>query len=330
MRKSYLLPLLITAAGAFPPACGQESAPLRLAQSIPMPNVEGRIDHMALDIEHRRLYVAALGNNSLEVLDLRASRVSQTVSGLKEPQGVAYVSDLGKLFVSTGGDGRCYVFSGDPLRQVSMLEIGADADNIRYDATAKRLYVGYGDGTLGAIDASTLKRAGDIGLGGHPESFQLEKAGLRIYVNVPGTRQIVVVDRIRQTVLSRWPLDHVQSNYPMALIERNSRVLLAARKPAKLIAVDTASGKIVAELDCADDADDLFYDPAKRLIYVSCGEGVIDVFAERGPDRYQEVVRIPTVVGARTSLWVPELSQLFLAVPRREGKEAAIRIYQRD
>jgi len=328
MRKAYFLTLLVAAAIPFPTVCGQDSAPLRLVQSIPMPNVEGRIDHMALDIEHRRLYVAALGNNSLEVLDLGASRVSQTVAGLKEPQGVAYVPDLGKLFVSTGGDGKCYVFSGDPLRQASMLELGADADNIRYDAAAKRLYVGYGDGALAAIDASTLKRAGDIGLGGHPESFQLEKAGPNIYINVPATRQVMVVDRIRQMVLSRWLLDDVQSNYPMALIEGSHRVLLAARKPAKLLALDTASGKIVAELDCAGDADDLFYDSAKRLIYVSCGEGVIDVFAERGPDRYQELARIPTAVGARTSLWVPELSQLFLAVPRREGKEAAIRIYQ--
>lgn len=295
-----------------------------------MPNVEGRIDHMALDIEHQRLYVAALGNNTLEVLDLRAAKVTQTITGLKEPQGVVYVRDLGKLFVTTGGDGKCYAFAGDPLRQLSVFDVGEDADNIRYDAAGKRLYIGYGNGALGAIDAFTLKRLGDIKLAGHPESFQLERTGPKIYVNVPDARQVAVVDRLKQDVLSRWPLENLQANFPMALIEADPRILVATRKPAKLVVLDSASGKMVAEMECAGDADDLFYDAEKKLVYVSCGEGVIDVFAERDPDHYQEVVRIPTAPGARTSLWVPELNQIFLAAPSRGGQQAAVRIYRRE
>jgi YVTN family beta-propeller protein len=295
-----------------------------------MPNVQGRIDHMALDIEHQRIYVAALGNNTLEVLDLRSGKVTQTVSGLKEPQGVVFVPEMGKLFVTTGGDGKCYAYSGDPLLQISVADIGEDADNIRYDGAGKRLYAGYGSGALAVIDPPTLKRLGDIKLAGHPESFQLEKAGPKIYINVPDARQIAVADRGKQNVVSTWPIEKLQANFPMALIEAEHRILVATRKPAKLVIVDSASGRIVAEMDCAGDADDLFYDVSKKFVYVSCGEGVIDVFSERDPDHYQEVVRIPTASGARTSLWVPELNQLFLAAPSRDGRQAAVHIYGRE
>ncbi len=330
MKKSVLVCLFIGAGAMLKDTYSQDSASLRLVQTIAMPNVQGRIDHMALDIEHQRLYVAALGNNTLEVLDLGAAKVRQTITGLKEPQGVVYLPEIRELFVSTGGDGKCYVYSGDPLRQLAVVDIGKDADNIRYDAAARRLYVAYGSGALAAIDPSTLKRLGDIKLAGHPESFQLEKAGPKIYVNVPDARQVIVVDRLKRQVLSTWPLEKLQANFPMALIEASQRILLATRKPAKLVVLDSVSGKIVAETDCAGDADDLFYDPAKKLVYVSCGEGVIDVFSELNPDHYQEVVRIPTAPGARTSLWVPELGQLFLAAPAREGQQAAVRIYRRE
>ncbi len=329
--KSFCFLCLLLSAGIFV-AGGrtQDRAPLRLVQTIPMPNVDGRIDHLAVDLAHKRLYVAALANNTLEVLDLNAGKVVQTVSGLKEPQGVVFVPGTGMLYVTTGGDGKCFAFSGAPLTRAAEVEAGADADNIRYDPVGKKLYVGYGDGALGAIDAPALKPAGNIKLEAHPESFQLEKSGSRIYVNVPNARHIAVIDRAKQAVLSRWPLETAQANFPMALIEANHRLLVATRKPARLLALDTASGKVVAEMECAGDADDLFYDSARKLIYVSCGEGVIDVFAERDPDHYQEIAHVPTAAGARTALWVPELNQLFLAVPRRAGQGAAIRIYLRD
>ncbi len=329
--KRYCFLCLLVSAGVFVAGGrAQEKAPLRLVRTIPMPNVEGRIDHLAVDLAHKRLYVAALANNTLEVLDLNGGKVIQTVTGLKEPQGVVLVPDTGTLYVTTGGDGKCLAFSGAPLIRTAEVEAGADADNIRYDSAEKKLYVGYGDGALGALDAPALKPAGSIKLEAHPESFQLERSGPRIYVNVPNARHIAVIDRMKQAVLSRWPIENAQANFPMALIEASHRLLVATRKPARLLALDTASGKVVAEMECAGDADDLFYDSARKLIYVSCGEGVIDVFAERDPDHYQEVARVPTAAGARTALWVPEMNQLLLAVPRRAGQEAAIRIYQRD
>lgn len=142
MGRSFVVWAIVAAGALLPGVSVQDSVPLRLFRTIPMPNVEGRIDHMAADLEHRRLFVAALGNNTLEVLDLQAARVVQTVTELREPQGVAYVPEYGRLFVTSGGDGKCHVFSGDPLRRLSVLEIGEDADNIRYDAAGKRFYVG--------------------------------------------------------------------------------------------------------------------------------------------------------------------------------------------
>jgi len=330
IKRPALVSLVIAIGTILPGIYSQNKAPLRLVQTIPMPNVEGRIDHMTLDVKHQRLYVAALGNNTLEVFDLRTAKVAQSVTGLKEPQGAAYVPDVDKLFVASGGDGKCYVFAGDPLQQLSVLEVGEDADNIRYDAAGKRVYVGYGNGALCAIDIYTLKRLGDIKLAGHPESFQLEKTGSKIYINVPDARQVAVVDRLRQNVLSVWSLENLRANFPMALIEADHRILVATRRPPKLVVLDSVSGKMVAQMDCAGDADDLFYDAVKKLVYVSCGEGVIDVFAEYDPDQYQEVVRIPTAPGARTALWAPELNRLFLAVPSRGGQQAAVRIYQGD
>jgi len=249
MRRCCFLCLLISASLTLASTHAQDKAVLRLVQTIPMPNVEGRIDHMAVDLAHKRLYVAALVNNTLEVLDLRAGKVSQTVTGLKEPQGMVFVPETGILYVATGGDGKCYAFSGDPLTRTSEVDAGADADNIRYDAAAKKLYVGYGSGALSIIDAPTLKPAGSIQLEGHPESFQLEKSGPRVYVNVPTARQIAVIDRIKQIVLARWPLETAQSNFPMVLIEASHRILVATRKPAKLLALDTASGKVVADAE---------------------------------------------------------------------------------
>ncbi len=328
MSRYFVIWAFIAAGALLPGIRGQNSAPLRLVRTIPMPNVEGRIDHMAADPEHQRLYVAALGENTLEVLDLQAARVVQSVTGLREPQGVAYVPEAGRLFVASGGDGKCYVFSGDPLRRLSVLDIGEDADNIRYDAAAKRLYMGYGGGALAAIDVSTLRRTGDVKLNGHPESFQLERSGPKVYVNVPDARQVAVVDRTKQDVLSVWRLEDASANFPMALIEADHRILVVTRRPALLVVLDSTSGKTVGQTRCAGDADDMFYDAARKLVYVSCGEGVIDVFEKHNPDRYQEVARIPTVPGARTSLWVPERDELILAVPARGGQPATMRIYQ--
>jgi len=302
--------------------------PLRLFQTIPMPGVAGRIDHLTVDLKRERLFVAALGNNTVEVLDLRAGKRIHSITGVQEPQGLIYLPELNKLFVASGGDGTCKSFDGESFHLGATIRFPDDADNVRYDPSAKLLYVGYGKGALGIADPAKGERIAEIELGGHPESFQLEKSGPRIFVNVPTAKQIAVIDRRKRTVLARWPVTQAAANFPMALDETDRRLFAGCRKPPKVLVFDTTSGKLVADLASTGDADDLFYDAARKRLYVSGGEGFISVFQQNGPDRYQALAKLATRSGARTSLFVPESSRLYLAVPLREGKEAEVRGYE--
>src|SRR4029453_18442655 len=157
---------------------------------IPLGAVRGRIDHLAIDLARHRLFVAELGNGSLGVVDLSQGKLLRQIDGLAEPQGVAYYPVTDTLYLASGGDGSLRRFKGDDLAPLGVTELGEDADNIRVDARAGRVVVGYGDGALALVDAASGTKVGDIGLPSHPESFQLEASGSRAFVNVPGARQI--------------------------------------------------------------------------------------------------------------------------------------------
>ena len=303
-------------------------AVLQLERRIPLPAVKGRIDHLAIDLLGNRLFVAAPGNNTLEVVDLAAGQRTGSIRGLHEPQGVAYVPELNRIFVANGGDGICRVFDGSSLRPVGAAKFYGDADNLRYDPAAGRIYVGYGDGSLGAVEASTAVRVADVSLPGHPESFQLEKSGPLIFVNVPRAAEIAVLDRRHMSLFAHWPVRGAGENYPLALDEEHQRLFTGCRKPPRVLVYNSVSGKEVTSFDCAGDADDLFFDAVHKRIYVSGGEGFLTVEAQRDPDRYESLERIPTAPGARTSLFVPERSRLYLAVPEGPGHPAEIRIFQ--
>lgn len=310
------------------PGGAQESAPLRQIQVIPLENVEGRIDHFSVDLKGQRLFMSALGNDTLEVFDLRTGRRIHTIPGLGAPQGNCFVPESHRLFVANDEGGIVEIFDGDSFQLLTSVDYSDDADNVRYDPRARRVFVGYGNGALGILDAESGKRLGDIKLDGHPESFQLEKNGPRIFVNVPDAREIEVVDRDKQVVTLRWPLNGDHANFPMALDELSHRLLVACRKPAELLVLDTESGRIVARVACAGDADDLFYDAARKRIYVSGGEGFLSVIEQRDADHYTPLAKIPTAPGARTSFFVPDLNRLLLAVPHRGAQQAEVRVYE--
>ncbi len=297
---------------------------------IAMPGVEGRIDHMAVDVKGRRLFAAALGNNSVEVIDLAVQRRVRSITGFREPQGIAYLPASDRFIVSSGGDGSCRVFDGQTYRETAAIDCKEDADNVRYDPASGLVYVGYGRGALGVVDLRRQTRAADIPLSGHPESFQLETGGKRIFVNIPSARQIAVIDRQRRAVIATWPVKEAEANFPMALDETRHRLFIGCRKPARLLAIDSETGRLVADLPCVGDADDLFYDAKLNRVYVSGGEGAISVFAQADADRYDLVAAIPTEAGARTSLFVPATGCLYLAVPHRGSQPAAIWVYAFD
>ena len=308
-------------------AYGQGNAPLRLAQTIPMPGVEGRIDHLSADTKGQRVFVAALGNNSLEVIDVAQGKRTKSIPGLREPQGVVYIPDLDQIIVANGNDGTVRTIDAKSFMTVSTLMVGGDADNVRFDSSTGRIVVGFGDGALAFIDPKAHKVLGTTKLAAHPESFQLEKLRPRIYVNVPNANHIAVVDSSKQTVITTWPVGQFRANFPMALDEANHRVFVGTRNPAKLVIFDAESGKQITALDISGDTDDVFFDQENKRIYVSAGDGHIDVIGQSDADHYQPITKINTASGARTSLFVPDLHKLFLAVPHRGAQEAAIRVY---
>ena len=315
-----------TALVALQTASGQ--APLTLVGAIDLPGVEGRIDHLTVDLSTQRLYVAALGNNTVEVLDLMASRHLKSVPGFREPQGIVFLPDAKLVAVANGqGEGVQLIDAGDyhPARAV---KLGDDSDNVRYDMVAKRLFVGFGGGALAALTPSDGKVLGEAKLSGHPESFQLERSGTRVFVNVPAADQIAVVDRGAMKVLATWPVVGAKSNFPMALDEANHRIFVGCRRPAKALVYDTTSGKEVGSFDIVGDTDDLFYDAGRKRLYVAGGEGFIDVVQDQGAKGFARVGRIATAAGARTALFVSEQNRLYLAVPNRGGQKAEIRIYE--
>jgi YVTN family beta-propeller protein len=300
---------------------------LKLEATIPMADVQGRIDHLSIDLKGQRLFVAALGNNSLEVIDLKENRRVHTINGLAEPQGIAYFPSTNRVFVANGKDGSVRAFDAASWKMLSSTSYGDDADNLRLDPSSGRAWVGYGGGALGELDEEGTKLA-DIKLDAHPESFQLEKNGSRIFVNLPRSRKIAVVDRRTRTVSVSWGTGGPLANYPMALDERDHRLFVVTRFPARLIVLDTDQGKRVATLPAIGDCDDVFYDERRRRIYAIGGEGGISVFQQRDGDHYDELGRIKTVSGARTGFFSADLDKLYVAVRKHESESAEIRIYR--
>jgi DNA-binding beta-propeller fold protein YncE len=312
-------------------AQGQDtSSPLTLDKVIPLEKVEGRIDHLAADVGGQRLFVAALGNNTVEILDLKAGKSIQSLPGFAEPQGIAYVPEFERIFVANGQDGTCRILDGHSLKTISSVALGDDADNIRYDEAAKRIYVGYGNGALAVLEVRSGAKLADIKLAEHPESFRLETGGPRIFVNVPKAEQIAVVDREKGKVIETWPVKEAKSNFPLFLDETNRRLFAGCRNPARVLAYDYSApaGRVITSVSISGDTDDLFYDLANKLLYASCGQGTLDVIGQVDADHYKKVKSIQTAPGARTSLFVPELKLLCLAVPHRGNQAAEIRVFK--
>lgn len=305
-----------------------ELATLKLTKTIPLPGVKGRFDHFAFDSKNDRLFVTALGNNTLEVLDLKAGQHIKSIGGCSTPQGVVYLATLNQIFVANGNDGTLKIFDGSSYAPLNSLGSMEDADNARLDEKVNLIYVGYGDGALAVIDPLTVKHTADIKLAGHPESFQLEEQGSRIFVNVPDARQIAIVGRKTKTVTATWPMSEFQANFPMALDEASHRLFVGCRQPARLVVFDTGTGKPVTDLEISGDTDDVFFDTKRQRLYLSCGEGFLDVIQRSAGDHYERIARQPTRGGARTCFYSPDLDRLYLAVPQRSGHDAEIRVYQ--
>ena len=307
-----------------PAALGAEE-PLRLLRTIPLPGVQGRIDHFSLDADGKRAALACLGNDTVEILDLEAGKVAGTIARQREPQGVLILPATGRIVVSNGDDGTVRFHDGKTLEVVRTVELESDADNMRFDAATGVVYVGYGNGALAAIDKDG--RGKDLRLAGHPESFQLETKGKRIFVNVPNAKHVAVVDRAAGKVIATWPTGDATANFPMALDEEGHRLYVGCRSPARLLAYDTETGKIVSKTDISGDVDDVWVEASGKRIYCSCGEGFVDVLDRGEGDAWTRKARVETAAGARTSLYEPTTGRLLVAVPAKAKPAAEVRVY---
>jgi len=309
-------------------ATAVQGQPLKLRRTIALPDVEGRIDHFAFDPAGERLFVCALGNNSVEVIDLRKGERIHSITGLGSPQGAAFVPELDRLFVANDEGGICTIFDGKSFQKLGELNLNDDADNVRYDDAAEKVCVGFGKGGIAIVNGSDGKQIGSFKLSGHPEAFELEKHGSRIFVNVPNARHVAVIDRDKQQVVATWKTDLAFANFPMALDEESHRLFVGCRVPPKLVVLNTDSGDVVAKVDTSADADEVFYDRKRHRIYTVCGAGKIDIIEQADPNSYKILAKLDTADGARTGLFVPTLDTLFVAVPHRGSQSAEIRAYQ--
>jgi hypothetical protein len=309
-----LLTALVVGSGLL--SCKQAEAagvgPLILERTIPLDQVAGRIDHLAVDLGRHRLFVAELGNHTIDVIDLVQAKSIQRLEGLGEPQGIGYVPKLDRIVVADGADGRVHLYRGEDLKPAGILDLGDDADNVRLGPKEGQVTVGYGSGGLAIIDVVNLSLLGEVKLAGHPEGFRLDPQGKRAFVNIPDAQQIAVVNLAERHQSATWTMKGRRSNFPMAINEDGSTIASVFRSPAQLVLFATITGSPEQELATCGDADDVFFDAKRQRIYVSCGAGVVDVFESSGHD-YRRVASVETSSGARTSLFVPELDRLFVA-----------------
>jgi len=320
------------------PAYAQDHAPLRLVQTIPMPNVKGRIDHMDVDVKGKRLFVAGLENGSLEVVDLQAGKWSKSISGFKKTQGVAYVPSLNKVFVASGDDGMLRVFRGDTLDLLDAIKLDLGPNRVAYDPHRKLLYVGYGGkdagkdyGEVGIIDANMDKHVGDVKVEAHPAELLLDASGNTLFVFVSAASKVQVVDTKKREVVSTWPVSS-QRNGDGAFDEKTHRLFIGTRPPPRMIVMDSQSGKEIANLPTVDGMDGVYFDATHRRVYVSGGRdfdvGYIFAYQQKDADHYEIIGKIPTKSGAGTSFWSAELNRYYVAAPAHENERAAILVFE--
>lgn len=311
----------------------RELLPLQLEEQIPVPGVAGRLDHFTADAKRKRLFVSALGNNSVEVIDVFTGRVIHSIKGLAQPQGPLYVPGLDKLYVANAEDGKVRVYDGATYTLRKTIDFGEDPDNLRYDEVSKTVFVGFGedDGGIAMIDPRTDARIGQVyKTEGHPESFQVEATGGRIYVNVPDAGNVVEsIDRKTGSV-TKWPLKGLRGNYAMALNEADHRLFTITRKTPMMVILNTETGNEVARLRAAGECDDVFFDASRKRIYVIGGEGIISVFQQNDPDHYELISNVPSGIGIRTGYFFSKRDRLYVGVPAKGIEPAQIWTFEAE
>jgi DNA-binding beta-propeller fold protein YncE len=327
MPVMYLFAFLLALNGK-----AQSNAPLKLVQTIPMPGVQGRMDHISVDTRGKRLFVPANSDNqnTVEVIDLQAGKRIASIPGQSRPQGTFYSNDFNKLFVTNGTDGTCKIFHGETFKLIDNLVLGPDANQVGYDPETKYLYAGLGDrnsGALAIIDTSNNRHLGDIKTDARPGGITFEKSGSRIFVNLNGATKLGVLDRKKREQVATWPVTGAENYGPLALDETHHRLFLGSRKPPMLIVFDTETGKQITQLESVPSIDGVWYDAARKRIYIT-GNGFMAVYDQKGADDYTPMVKIASEADSQPSLWVPQFNRLYISVVQAGSRDAEILVYE--
>lgn len=315
----------------------QKNPPLKLVQTITLPDLkEGDFDHFTSDPENHRLFLTGEENNKVFVFDTNTNKLIHTIDPATSPHAILYRKDLNKLFIVEGDDSVVRVYDSNSYQKLGEIKLTIDADSIAYDPATKYVYVVNGGraaktaySLISVVDTTQSKKLRDIRIeNNHVEAVVLEKSGPRLFCNITGMNAVGVMDRTQSSLQSTWPLPvGTEQNVAMALDEKNHRLLLAARKPGKLIVMDSDNGKVIADLPAVGMVDDLAFDPTQKRIYLS-GDQFVDVFEQKDADHYIRLAEIPGGFRAKTRILIPELKRYYLAAPKHESKSAEMRVYE--
>jgi hypothetical protein len=304
-----------------------KTIPLSLTQTIALPQIKAGMNHLAADAKRGRFFVTVPRDRVSVVVDLKAGRPLQTLAG--PSVAACFLPDLDRLCVS--GHGVVAFYDGDSLTPAGKVDVDGDLDELQYDAGKKRLCVGMMDtdkAGIAVIDVPGRKLVAKLKLPAKPQGFVVGSKADRIYVNTPGAEQVTVLDGRTGTIVGEWKLTGAQANYPVALDEKNHRLFVGCRKPARMLVLDTGTGKTVAGIDTGGDADDMSFDPGSRHVYLACGSGVITTIEQVDADHYRKLSDTSTAEDARNSLFVPALKTFYLAVPRQGDRPTELRAYR--
>jgi len=304
---------------------------LRLSGRTILPGYTGDVDHFAADLTGNRLFLAAEDHGTLEVFDLRTGKQIKTVKGFDTPHSILFLPEKNRLLVTDSGDSMTKVLDATTYQITGAVKLTPGADSIGYDAPRKRLYVVTGgkdakmtECFLAEIDPATGQRLGDLKFdSSHVEAMAVEQNGKRLYINVTDKNYMAVVDKEKRAVIATWPIKEAEENAPVAFDEANHRLFVVTRKPGKLVVMNSDTGASIAGFKAPERTDEVVFDKANRRIYVLGGEGYIGVFEQKDADHYEELPRVPSAVGAKTGILVPELGLLYVAVSPGEGKTGA-------
>ncbi|WP_263358359.1 YncE family protein [Acidicapsa ligni] len=308
-------------------------SPITLQRTIPLTGVKGKFDHFAVDEAGHRLFAAATGNKTVEVVDLATGTKLQSIAGLGKPHGLAWVAQKGLLFVADGEKAELNVFKGSPLKLIRSIKLSDDADDLVYDNATNVLYVGHGGSdtanpaSVAIIDGESLSLIANIAVAAHPEALELDETGHRVFVNISDAGQVVVIDGRSHAVVNKWQLNGAKGNTPLAYDVADDLLLVGCRTPAKLLVLNGKTGKEIASAPSDTGADDLFYEPATHRAYLITGSGAVDTFAVSADGKLEALAVTGTVAGAKTGLLVPSQRSLYIGIPGTTFP-AEVRVYQ--